>query len=772
MHSLRKLLGVSFAGFGILAFVGGACAASPAGYPSGTGRNGRAGAATVSRMPTMPTLPINVNGNLTHNLPANGGVNNIPTGSVTPSNPITPPAPGEKCPADATGAYPQCVCNGNKIYNANTNACDACEYDGQTVVSGSCVCPTGTHADAATKSCVADVTAECDDGGVKNSEYNVERCMTDVYSCVNNGGLPNGINDLFNEDLRNSIENGMALCSVQVEKCVSDVRRDCKNVYRAAADVWIDFNARKVQPEYYNFVLRKTGLTPNQAENTCLLLDRNTYGPSFAAVAGNGKTTSEYNNRVGAYNGQNGNILIKKNPQGATINSGHGGVDGSRGHYARWDATTADCYIRVAAYNKDTHIKNSWLFGAAGDDKPAEVWKLAGDTFSCNKDLFGFSLMNDTSTAAVVGIGGGTLVGAGVGAVAGHGARDFDCNNDSHRKKAMQQLKQTGKIAVLNEFLLMPIEVSGDSLTVSECNDVRELYQTYVQALSAAAECDSSSNYVTEIDVEITERIDVICKDKVTGAVSMSEADLCKKCFVDANGLGACAGLATVQACANRLAEQGSDSQFVNTLAGAVAEQLNNETAGKGCSFKHLNHAAASGSGIYCGGTGGECIDAAALRKEATRLGSVLNNIEILQGEKSNRVKTTLIGAGVGAGAGGIATAITALVEKSNINCRVGDGLAQVGFGKSHNIGTLKDFYVKWNLNLPESITPTGHANDCISWRALCGAITDSAQCKAANINWRGPNDKTMTLIRSACTMSGSQCIENYSVAKSYGACE
>ena len=93
--------------------------------------------------------------------------------------------------------------------------------------------------------------------------------MNDVYACVNNGGLPNGINDLFNEDLRNSIESGMGLCNIQVERCVREIRRNCKNVYRSTADVWIDFNARKVQPEYYSFVLRKTGLTPNQAENTC-----------------------------------------------------------------------------------------------------------------------------------------------------------------------------------------------------------------------------------------------------------------------------------------------------------------------------------------------------------------------------------------------------------------------------------------------------------------------------------------------------------------------
>lgn len=766
MHCLRKLFGASFAGFGILAFVGGGYAAAPSGYASANARTGRAGLTAVSRMPTMPTLPINVNGNLTQNLPGNGGVDNIP---VSPSNPTTPPAPGNKCPADASGTYPQCVCNGDKIYNANTNACDACAYSGQTVVAGACVCPAGTHVDAATKSCVADVVAECADGGVKDSEYTVDRCMTDVYSCVNNGALPNGINDLFNEDLRNSIENGMSLCSVQVEKCVSDVRRNCKNIYRAPADVWIDFNARKVQPEYYNFVLRKTGLTPNQAENTCLLLDRNTYGSSFAAVANNGKTTSEYNNRVGAYNGQQGNVLVKKNPQGVTVNSGHGGVDGSRGHYARWDATTADCYIRVAAYNKDTHIKNSWLFGAAGDDTPAEVWKLAGDTFSCNKDLFGFSLMNDTSTAAVVGIGGGTLVGAGVGALAGHGSRDFDCNNNSHRKKAMEQLRQTGKIAILNEYLWSPIEVSADSLTVSECNDIRELYQTYVQALSASAECAGRAGTVVQASGAAQIDIEVVC-DNLPDDYSTTDFDECFKAKPETQ---ACVGQGFVSAkeCSDYLFSL-LGPQVQQQLTENVNQELDNASAAGGaCSFRHLNRAAESGTGIYCNGASG-CIGAEELRKEATRLGSVLGNVEILQGEKSNRVKTTLVGAGVGAGAGGVATAITAFVERSNINCRVGDGLAQVGFGKSHNIETLKDFYVKWNLHLPESITPTGHANDCNSWRALCGAITDSDSCKNANINWRGPNDKTMTLIRSACTMSGSQCIENYSVAKSYGACE
>ena len=74
-----------------------------------------------------------------------------------------------------------------------------------------------------------------------------------------------------------------------------------------------------------------------------------------------------------------GNILVKNNPQGLQVNDGNPGVDGQRGHYARWDAAAGECLIRVAAYNKDNHIKNSWLFGALGDDKPAEVYRLQED---------------------------------------------------------------------------------------------------------------------------------------------------------------------------------------------------------------------------------------------------------------------------------------------------------------------------------------------------------------------------------------------------------
>ena len=150
----------------------------------------------------------------------------------------------------------------------------------------------------------------------------------------------------------------------------------------------------------------------------------------------------------------------------------------------------------------------------------------------------------------------------------------------------------------------------------------------------------------------------------------------------------------------------------------------------------------------------------------------MFDKLAVLKGEKSNYGKTIPVGAAIGAGTGGLATAITAFVEKNNINCRVGDGLNTVAFGKSHTIDTLKDFYVKWNLHLPDTVIPTATAVDCKTWKLSCAEYTDPNQCKAAAINYKPNVDGTITVVRSACAVAGSVCIENAAVAKSYGACE
>ena len=612
------------------------------------------------------------------------------------------------------------------------------------------------------------VEPECPDGGVKNSAYTVDMCMDDVLRCINNGALPNGLNNLFNEEVRHAVENGMGLCISQIEKCVTDVRRDCANVYRSAADVWIDFNSRKVQPEYYNFVLRKTGLTPNQAENTCRLLDKNTYGASFAAVANDGTTTAEYNKTVGAYNSQQGNMLVKTNPQGVKVNDGNTGVDGSRGHYARWDAETATCLIRVAAYNKDKHISNSWLFGAAGNDKPAEVWKAAGDTFSCNKDLFGFSLMNDTSTVAVVGIGGGTVLGAGIGAIAGHGKREFNCNLGKHRELLMDELKDGRAVGILNEYIEEDVDISKKSMDEGTCDEIVKLFDKYYQYETAIAECkDAEYEYKSSITVKLS-------FDTTSGEAAAVQAvapwcfnedyktvDECQN-FLDLQ----CTLAGDVDKCRKKLKER----QVKFTEISVSPKKL---VDGQDCTLKALNLDKKDDLGIYCSQSG-KCITASNVETELKRLNSVfgkdITNL-MINGEKSNMAKSVGIGAAVGAGTGGLATAITAFVERNNISCRVGDGLEQVAFNKSYSIDTLKDFYVKWNLRVPDVVAPTATITDCQSWKNTCATFADLEQCAAAQFNYKPAGAPTTILVSSACKVSGSACIENYRVAHFYHAC-
>ncbi len=698
MHrlSLASIFGLSAISMGVCAFIGTTYAASN----PGRGAYGRVADSATVRMPSMPTLPGTAIGNTSQNVPSQPVV--IPSVPNTPDDPDVPDEPN--------------------IPNTPT--------------------------------------PECPDGGVKNSTYTIENCMDDVLRCVNNGALPGGLNDLFNEDLRNAIENGMGICSVQVDKCIANVRKDCKNVYRSAADVWIDFNSRRVQPEYYSFVLRKTGLTPNQAENTCRLLDKNTYGSSFTAVSNSGNVTAEYNQTVGAYNNQQGNVLVKNKPMGVTVNDGNPGVDGARGHYARWDAASATCFIRVAAYNKDEHIKNNWLFGAVGNDQPAETWKAAGETFSCNKELFGFSLLNDTNTVAVVGVGGGTLLGAGIGALAGHGDQTFDCTKKNHRELLTEQLRGDANIGILGEYMISSERIVATNPVVSEsqCNEIVKLYDTYRQIKTASDNCQPRTI------VEVKNDLILICA--LESDSNVTDAQLAQECFKLAAQqkpefqICITQNITDINMCAQTVLAEINKSQKTNT------QQCNN--------FKSINQAKLDGTGIYCGSFD-DCQTHEQINAELTRLGRVFtdditNMFE--HGIDGNRGKTTAIGAASGATAGGLATAITAFVERNNINCRVGDGLDTVAFGKSYSIDNLRDFYIKWNLQLPDTISPTAHVTDCDSWKSMCAAYTDLNLCKAAQFNYKPSGAPTVTAIPSACIASGSVCIENYPVAKSYGACQ
>lgn len=625
-----------------------------------------------------------------------------------------------------------------------------------------------------------DNNGDCPDGGVRNSSFTVDDCMQSVLNCVQSGVLPHGLNDLFNEDLRNSIINGMGICASEVDKCIREVRVDCRSIYDSSVDAWLDFNSRIVQPEYYNFVLRRTGLTPNQAENVCELLDKNTYGRSFAAVATNGGVTSEYNDKVGAYNEQMNGSLSKNQPQGPmvnnTANGNVSGVDGERGHYARWDATNAVCKVRVAAYNKDKLITNNWLFGALGDDRAAEVWQDAGSTFTCNKDLFDFSLLNDTSTVAATALPGGALVGAGVGALAGHDARAFDCNDDDMRKELWQRIKDKKLDNTLSTYLSESVPLSFDANS-QWCEDLRTLYDKYNGIKSELKTCSDGKMEIYETST---------CEMVITQGEKETNITLPSCGAMDAvldggkveldGGIVINGKKMTIGSAAaidlNEQKVKGGDKTVIDAIRECKGNcKTKTEPNTEACKFVTMKKTERVAD-IKCNGSAPGCVEKGVAENQVRDLDKVYNNIgDILMGQKSNRGKSALVGAGVGLGAGGVATAITAFVERNNISCHVGDGLNTVGFGKAFTIDSLKDFYVKWNLRVADSISPTARVTSCADWIATCGMYTTAEDCKAVQINYQKPGRNTTTLVRGACKMSGSVCIENRSVAVSYGAC-
>lgn len=615
---------------------------------------------------------------------------------------------------------------------------------------------------------------KCADGGIENSDYTITMCMDDVLQCINTGALQGGLNDMFNEDVRNSIMNGMKLCQASVDKCIRDVRVDCRNVYGVSTDVWLDFNSRIVQPEYYNFVLRKTGLTPNQAENTCLLLDRNTYGSSFASVSDINNVNTEYANKVGAYNEAINGTLSKDNPQGVAVNTV--GYDGNRGHYARWDAAKAECLIRVAAYNKDKLITNSWLFGAVGNDNPAEVWEKAGSTFTCSKELFDFdSLLNDTKTAAVIAVPGGAIVGGAIGAAAVAGAynkkkaaegKDDDptakksndpCDDPAYLKKLGDAIMATNNALRVNSYLADPnnVIVDEESGTVSvdpsskriddfyklqpnQCRDIHNLFDLkryYQDAIDKCKAFEAYNLFATKVQKKAYR----------------------KQTYKDALGSITCTQ--TLE-CDESTKTKFAEECLLVPLQKGLAEAQN---------------------GVYCN-TMDQCLPIPLIEDELNRMTKMLGEFEysvdrtVVEKKATKELnkgaeigKGLAIGAVTGAAAGGIATAITAFVEKSNITCKVGDGLNSVALGKAHTIDSLKDFYVKWNLHLPDTVSPTSAVTDKASWEQACKQFNSKlSDCPKVQINLKDSNGK-YTLVPSACKVSGSVCLINDSVATSHG---
>lgn len=635
MSGVFNVFGVSVIAVSFLAMSSVAQAASGRGAYSNvrstTIGQSSSGTAASGRMPTMPTLPQNSWGSMVNDLNKQPSTWQ-PSVPDTPGQPDVPDTPDEPDVPD------------------EPDKPDVPDQPDNPVLP-----------------------SECPDGGVKNSDYTIDTCMDDILYCVNTGALPGGITDMYDSDTRNAIINGMGLCMSQVEKCVAQVRRDCTNVYNSVTDVWIDFNLRKVQPEYYNLVLRKTGLTPVQAEATCRYLDGNIKEQKQVVHVDSSTVTTESSVPTKK-------SYIKAEPLTNKVAVTDGVAVSQKlasGQYARWDAKTATCYVRVAAYNRDTPIKNSWLFGAAGDDKLAEVWRAAGDSFTCNKDLFGFSLMNDTHTVAVVGIGGGTLVGAGVGAIAGHGSREFNCADESSRKKLAEELVKHS--STLSQYKLLE-GIDFENLDVAGCEKVSNFYQQrYKSVADQVKVCDGlPAEYVKE------ERKYTIVVDGAECTVTVPDStpnDKLKELVEEA--------------CADYI----GDDEDVGVFLNALKEKMSKNT----CYFIFSPKSENWGDGCTAGQDGCESHDF--IEGQVEDLAFL--DKTVLAGIKSNMLKSVGIGAAVGAGTGGLATAITAMVEKNNITCRVGDNLESVGLGKSLFIDSLRDFYVKFDLNLPETSAPT-----------------------------------------------------------------
>ena len=325
-------------------------------------------------------------------------------------------------------------------------------------------------------------------------------------------------------------------------------------------------------------------------------------------------------------------------------------------------------------------------------------------------------------------------------------------------KKLSESFKNAANVAKINQFLTTSIKIGAD-LTVEQCNELVDLYNKYYEYDIAVSRCEGQTiEDVLEVMLDCGDETNFdACLDYVVAL--QLRGNLYKN-----NGIfERCRGVATN--------EQGCVDYLVQLLESGDLDGLTRKDILGSCSFKRLNLTLKNGSEIMCDKVSGtDCIDAVEMRAELNDLKSLLGSAEILAGDKSNYGKAIGIGTAAGVGAGGLATAITALVEKSNISCHVGDGLSQVGLNKSYTIESLKDYYVKWNLRLPDTVTPSIIVTDCATWKQACGTITNTSMCEQAQINYK-PVGGNMISIPAACQLSGSICSENLPVATSYGAC-
>ncbi len=638
-------------------------------------------------------------------------------------------------------------------------------------------------------------------------EYNIDDCMNDILRCVNGGALPGGLNDLFDADARNMIFSAGGVCVTQIENCMANVIGvDKKPVYRSPIDVWYEFNQRKIQPEYYNFVLRQTGLTPFQAQETCKRLDNEMYGTSFAARGDTDNLSYEYNRGLNAYNKASEKVTTNEFSHKYMNGKGSGtvkndSVDGKRGYYARWDATQGQCLVRVAAYNNEKLVTNSWLWGAIGDDTPAEVWKKTGDSFKCNKDLFGFALLNQTKTVALVGVGGGTLLGAGIGAATGKSKHSFDCSSAKDRKQLFDSITDADK-KILTAY---GVDIANE-LKQDQCTSLVKLYRKYEAITEDLLNCGQKGDGDDFIEVASMLTVPDNADASWYGANILpcykANAMDGKKCDDVLNNLCQKEDIKTKEACEKALEPYTKITVGSGTNAKPLLQIFSVEVkSGKAlCKFKALK-TKVDPEDIHCGANEetdeNTCFSAAGIKPQVNEIAPVMSHLSMDGQDKDTHGQNAGIGAAVGAAAGGVATAITAFVERSNITCHVGDNLAKVGMGKSYNIESLRDFYVKWGLNLSD-LQPTADESvtSAAVWADVCNKYNDDlGTCQMVKVKIPMVRDLTKKstnlvagsdvgpvqmivakdekidsyqTVSSACRVQSGRCVMNTNVSSNY----
>jgi hypothetical protein len=283
-----------------------------------------------------------------------------------------------------------------------------------------------------------------------------------------------------------------------------------------------------------------------------------------------------------------------------------------------------------------------------------------------------------------------------------------------------------------------------NNLTEEQCRDLHDLREKVELYDSAVNECLANPENV---------KISDVIKQKVTpGSNDVVSRNMT---YVGSNG--------TIQV-----------SEKVTCDAPSGVGQAQVTTFSEKCLFVPLRSTV--GSNVRCEASD-ECLTVGQIQHQIGELKGLLSSLMPSVGKAAkepNKAKEigkgAAIGAATGAGVGGLVTGITALVERGNISCKVGDGLNSVGLGKSYTIDSLKDFYVKWNLRLPDTVSPTAVVTEeIVSWQQACGQFNSRLMdCPNVQVHYQPTGSATYVLVNGACHQSGSVCVPTDSVMNSH----